>query len=329
MKRIVGLDSIRFILALMVVLGHGTFIAVDDKLARSSAFWNALQIVLKVFEPVGVGAVVGFFVLSGFVIHYPYSEGKPVQLYSFYVKRILRIGLPAIFAYFICYYFFDIGMGVLWSLICEVIYYILYPLILRYIKHFNSVLIVSFLISFLVTAYTTFFGNAGYNGDFHRDGYLVTWLVGLPIWLLGVKLANDYKSFSLKAVPSFSKLCFLRATCYVLACLSSILRFHFNIPYGYTLPLLSLVVYYWLMLEILYYRDKKENYYLAYGGLMSYSVYLLHLSLLHFAEGFFGENFNTKIWIDIPVIIVVLLCSWIFYIGVEKPSHNFARSIKI
>jgi peptidoglycan/LPS O-acetylase OafA/YrhL len=66
MNRVIGLDSIRFVLAFIVVLSHGVVPVFGD---------GTIEKLIKLFQPTGIAAVMGFFIISGFVIHYPYSTG--------------------------------------------------------------------------------------------------------------------------------------------------------------------------------------------------------------------------------------------------------------
>jgi peptidoglycan/LPS O-acetylase OafA/YrhL len=72
MKKVIGLDSIRFVLAFIVLLGHGTMPIFSDNLIAQSKIFYYMDLLMKCFQPVGVAAVMGFFIISGFVIHYPY-----------------------------------------------------------------------------------------------------------------------------------------------------------------------------------------------------------------------------------------------------------------
>jgi peptidoglycan/LPS O-acetylase OafA/YrhL len=61
MERVKGLDQLRFIMAVIVLIGHGALPIFENTIMRGIA-GNAF---------VGVAAVMVFFMLSGFVIHYP------------------------------------------------------------------------------------------------------------------------------------------------------------------------------------------------------------------------------------------------------------------
>ena len=310
-------------MAFIVILGHGAMPNLD--LGFISADFDKIVNGLLNNTAVGIAAVMGFFVISGFVIHYPYSEGKKLKIINFYTKRLVRISIPAIIAYLVYLLIFSYYMGVIWSLICEAIYYVLYPIFLRFIRRINLIIVLSFILSFGISLYYSVSSEI-YNGDFHRNGYWLTWIVGLPIWLLGVKLAEEYKSFSKKEFTNYNFLNLLRITVWFFSIFASILRFQLSVSYVYTLPIYSILIYYWLKKEILYYQNKDENKLLAFGGIISYSIYLVHALIIHIIEKGFGvESLSSYPLLCFLAIVASLLISYLFYLLIEKPTHNLAR----
>lgn len=76
-------------------------------------------------------AVIAFFVVSGFCIHYPYRNAfLPAR--AFWVARLIRIMIPATVAMALAQ---SLGMKeynfadgyILWSIVCEIFYYLAYP----------------------------------------------------------------------------------------------------------------------------------------------------------------------------------------------------------
>jgi peptidoglycan/LPS O-acetylase OafA/YrhL len=317
-ERVKGLDQLRFIMAIIVVIGHGALPVFENNIIRG-IFGNAF---------VGIAAVMVFFMLSGFVIHYPYATGvKKIKIGEFYLKRLLRIIIPAVIAIIIYHYTLNLFMGVIWSLICEAIYYLLYPLILKFIKKLDLIIFLSFVCSYIGTiSFSLLSGD--YNGDFHRLGYFGTWIIGFPMWLLGVKLSTLYIIFRNEGLKiSFRRITISRIGVLFLSSLSSVLRFHFDIAYGYTLPIFSIFVYFWLKNELIFYLNKEENKVLVYGGKISYSIYLMHYLIMFFFLHFLNIKM-LSVGYSAALVLVILLTSWIFYLAVEKPSHIFTRSIK-
>jgi peptidoglycan/LPS O-acetylase OafA/YrhL len=105
--RFIQLDSLRGLAASIVVFSHLILIisfpamsAITSKYSPFSAFVN------------GRGAVIIFFILSGFVLSLPYLSGKKINYSSFLIKRFFRIYIPYIVALLIAilsYYIFNDG----------------------------------------------------------------------------------------------------------------------------------------------------------------------------------------------------------------------------
>ncbi|WP_406294344.1 acyltransferase [Embleya sp. NBC_00888] len=79
--RLPALTSLRFVLALTVVLCHLTLI--------SGIFDVGLDSPLAVMEPIATGAVSGFFVLSGFVLTWAHTPGESRR--AFWRRRLWKI----------------------------------------------------------------------------------------------------------------------------------------------------------------------------------------------------------------------------------------------
>ncbi|MHC5826388.1 MAG: acyltransferase family protein, partial [Nostoc sp.] len=92
-KRVRGLDTLRFFFALWVVFGHLGFLplAID----KSNIFGKIISgIYGNLFS--GPAAVIGFFVISGFCIHYPYRYDKKLFLVPYFSRRHVRIWIPIV-----------------------------------------------------------------------------------------------------------------------------------------------------------------------------------------------------------------------------------------
>ena len=76
--KIRGLDAIRFVAALIVALNHGAAPPFAEWFGRT-ALWSRALAGLSAVMFNGVAAVLVFFVISGFCIHYPYARGAPFR----------------------------------------------------------------------------------------------------------------------------------------------------------------------------------------------------------------------------------------------------------
>ena len=197
-NRIKGLDSLRFWCALWVVVGHFGFLPLIDGVDLTHAAGRVSRAVYDNLTS-GPAAVIVFFVISGFCIHYPFRRAATVPLVPFFARRYLRILIPVAVAIGISR---PVGVelrllqkGVLWSLICEEIYYALYPLLLRLRMRFGwrRLIVFSYVVSVLI-ALTNLRA-----GDYPSYGPGANWLLGLPCWLLGCDLAESYSREPKKA----------------------------------------------------------------------------------------------------------------------------------
>ena len=88
--RYIELDSLRGLAALIVVLHHLRLLWQGDAEPASAI----LRSLLSLANPVGNGAVILFFVLSGFVLSLPAVAGRPQPYLTFVIRRVFRIYLP-------------------------------------------------------------------------------------------------------------------------------------------------------------------------------------------------------------------------------------------
>jgi peptidoglycan/LPS O-acetylase OafA/YrhL len=276
----------------------------------------------------GPSAVIIFFVISGFCIHYPQAnQSKIKNLPVYFLRRYLRIGIPLITAILLSrspLIKLDMPLfsdSILWSLVAELIYYGIYPLILKLHRQFNisweKIVLASFITALLVA--TT---NPGADG-YPVFGIGLNWLLGLPCWLLGVQLAEKVASDN---GPRPDHIWHWRMTIWATSTILSILRFHSPIGYPWTLNFFAILVALWLLQEIRYYKHNTPPKLLEWAGKWSYSLYLIH-------------TLAQKAWLTIPHInlgyslnwatnmLFLLLCSYAFAVLVEFPSHRLTKTL--
>lgn len=322
-----GLDSIRFILAFIVVLSH-----VDNPFAL--ALKNSKIVPLQWIGSglsisfVGVAAVIAFFIISGFVIHYPHLNGMS-SVRKFYIRRFLRLGLPMLVIHLVSIRLGGPDAAVNWSLVCEMVFYLLYPLMRSYIRSWKMLFAVTYAGSF-ICMYLAAPGefqslihqqNINYDGNYWQLGFSLTWLVGLPCWLLGVMIASRIDQ--LQAVPSTGAIWLSRLLIALISIACCYLRFHQYVSYLITMNLIAPVMYFWLQKEIQYYKAHSSIPLLEKWGKFSYSVYLIHPTLFVILE----------IWLPLTMatyflyLAITLAVSWLFYRAVERPSHQLAQRL--
>jgi len=320
-RHVAGLDSIRLVCALWVLFGHVGFLPLVAGIDRTSrigyliagAFDNAVS---------GPAAVVVFFVISGFCIHYPFHAGVPVPLTSFYSRRYARVLIPMAAAILLGRPL-GIKLGVLsdsilWSLVAEEIYYFLYPGLhaLRNFVSFRPLIAFAYLLAILVVLRDPWAGNYPSYGPF------LNWVVGLPCWLLGCELAER----PLPQVPTAREIWQWRLGVWFLSSVASVLKFHSPLKYPWTLNLFAFVVFFWLAREMAFAKESRPVGLLERGGKWSYSIYLCHLhgDALYQRLGVPSLGYLLG-WI-VKTSFVLLVC-YVFYRVVEKPSHGLARRI--
>ncbi|HEY4290074.1 MAG TPA: acyltransferase [Puia sp.] len=322
-----GLDSIRFVLAFVVFLSHLGNPFHEYGMHSSHLAVKAFAIGWGLLFS-GVGAVMAFFIISGFVIHYPNREKYP-ETRSFLVRRWLRIGLPLLVISSIARGFHIFSVIPIWSLYCELIYYTLYPVLIRIKMSWVNKFRLSFILACLMVIclapndWKSLVSqkNISYSGAYWQLGDLLTWIIGLPCWLLGVILAQNIDSYQ-KNISTF-RIYLLRFLVLMTGIALDILKFHFFFGYFFSMNLFALVLFFWIKFEILYFKKWQPVKSLEYLGKFSYSLYLCHNVFVFFIGIFLPLTAYTYI----PIIAFTLLLSYFFYICVEKPSHLLSRKL--
>jgi len=316
-QHILGLDTVRAFAALSVVLAHILGPKLPSVLQNLGLNQGIADFSKYLFT--GHPAVIVFFVVSGFCIHYPYTR-RNLPVIAFTLARWMRIMPPALIAMLLAYllhvekYNFVDGF-ILWSIVCELWYYSLYPLFLWLSRR------VSFTVQFLLAIILSFslvaaLGSNQYGAG-HIYGPALNWLVALPSWLLGCVLANQHSSEIVPKTCSMRSIVLWRTT---VAMVASVLYWlTMNTPVGYylTMNLFALLVFIWIRAEIN--APKCAHSLFEQIGKWSYSIYLFHMVFLALVSRLFGIPY-----LYIPVILA--LC-YLAYRIVEKPSHDYARSI--
>ena len=330
MKRILGLDSLRAMAAIWVMIGHGAVPPITAGYDKSSFFpWAFNGVYGGSFS--GPAAVIVFFVVSGLCVHYPYSCNKRFELGEFFVRRYLRILLPMAAAVllirlvgFVPWNSPRLLSGIPgWSLVAELIYYSLYPILViigRRIKWINLVYI-TFAISF-VFAFTVPINNINYPAW----GYRGDWILGLPCWLMGVLLAESLKN-PLPS-PTASSIWAWRLGAIMIGSITRNLAFQRVIGNHLTLNFFAIYVFFWLLREISYYNKQgnQPSALLEWAGQWSYSLFLIHPLAFHLFKSMNLPNFGYMVdWF--LQFNFVFLVSIAFYFAVEKPSHIVSRKV--
>lgn len=322
-KWINGLDSLRFILALIVMLSHLHDPIKDAARQSHSSFVRLLGSVAGHMFP-GVVAVSGFFIISGFVIHYTTKHETRLNTPAFLVRRWGRVGLPLLLILVLSRFFGSGILSMVWSLYCELFFYTIYPLLRRIQLTWRAKMLLAWVVSLLVLG--LFIGIQ--VGVFHLNGLgsrgiswqLLVSLLNLPVWMMGILIAEK---IDVSVKVSAAKLWLLRVACYLLAMVIIAVRMQYKVNTLYTCLAVSPLLYLWLTSEIHYYKDHRANKLLEWCGRFSYSLYLWHLLAILLISKAVPLNMATY-----PLyIVLVIALAYIAYLLFERPSHMLARRL--
>ena len=221
--RFVELDALRGLAALIVVLHHLRLLWQGDVEPSS----RILRMLLTLLNPAGNGAVILFFVLSGFVLSLPAVAGKPQRYLTFVIRRVFRIYIPYLVAlaaavagafwlhgivtnsswfhffwskpvdwhlvlqhvYFIGVYNTDQFDNPIWSLVHEMRISLIFPLLCAFVLKFKSKW--SFVIAIGLTAVAVVI---------QKSPFMVEWPIAESVhiaglFVLGIVLARERSRF--------------------------------------------------------------------------------------------------------------------------------------
>lgn len=326
MKHVPAVDSLRIVCAFVVFGMHLYAFPVQSTIAHllqiAPAHEHAYHAVLvtnrSLFD--GGAAVIVFFIISGICIHWP-VRNRELEVGPFLVRRVVRVGLPLI----ICIALAQLAFGtidfldaVLWSLYCELIYYAIYPLLRALAARVGwSALLIASAVAAVVLAMQPDPGN----GYFFAYGPSKTWLLGLPVWLSGVWLA-EHVSFT--AAPlSRRGLNMLRVAVWFIAAVILTLHDRHTVPIKWSMLVFVFPAGAWVVYEIRNAWHRGVHPALERAGAWSFSLYLCH----KFAIALVGLS---ALPLDAPLgwtcaLVLGIALSLSFYRSVELPSHALAR----
>jgi peptidoglycan/LPS O-acetylase OafA/YrhL len=325
------LDAMRFVLAFWVAVAHYRMIPLLGDPATGNRFWHLLRHAWSTVV-FGTPAVIVFFVISGFCIHLPFQGSARIDVLRYYLRRYTRILIP-VAAAILVYRFMGSeltfrGKGSilwnspLWSLACEEIYYALYPLLrwIRNIVGWRTMLPVSFATAVAIAA-THLHADA-----WDSFGPFGTAMILLPVWLLGCLLAEEAEA--LRETDRHLSIWVWRFLAWSGCWCAEILHFKLHVHYTQTMVWFGVLAYFWVREEVANGKAHSPSRYLVAAGAWSYSLYLMH---------WYGETIITHLGLNnlggivewFLIIAANLIFSYLFYLSVERPSHNLARKIKV
>jgi peptidoglycan/LPS O-acetylase OafA/YrhL len=326
--RVGGLDTIRFLCALTIVIFHfellPTYTFGKDPHGLALAVKGILGSLFN-----GPAALIVFFVISGFGIHFAFRRDLTVDVPSFYSRRLIRISGPALIALAIWALagipFQPEGPGPFWTITCEAEYYLLYPLLVFLRRQFGWW---PLIVAGQIFAYGLAFSHVGdirtIGGGYPAFGWW-NWVMGLPCWLTGCWLAEVFDRF-----PQCSTLRIWLVRGFVLAISIGLnfLRFHGGFIYlscPFTLNLFAILACFWLGLEIAYRNKKPAPRLLEWAGNWTYSIYLMHPAVPGLLRPLtFLNPVYASYAVNTVIISSSLLLAYGFHLAVEAPFYRLA-----
>lgn len=314
MKHYKIVDLIRFLAAFCVLLHHA--LGLDCGRNMGSGISTVLGSLWF-----GPAAVIIFFVISGFCIHGPYVGKNEFDPNVFWARRYVRILIP-LAAILPLGALVNVDYGpytgfVTWSLLCELVYYTIYPLVRKLFGLVGWTRI-------LVVAYAAGIGATWISQTYPAQTSLLfvrDVVSNFPAWILGCLLAEEAFGPAAARPKVPGKILAWRALALGASLTIGIAHYAGIFNLHWSLMPYALVVAAWLRAEIS--RDAPLGRFADLGN-WSYSLYLVHpfayfgVTPLLLAQ--FGLSRNRFLGICLALSI-----SYLFYLAVEKPSHKLAR----
>jgi peptidoglycan/LPS O-acetylase OafA/YrhL len=340
-QHVQGLDALRFAAAAWVALSHGARLPLDQMIAAAAAERgdapSALHGWAQAFASLnnglfnGVAAVMVFFVISGFVIHLPQTGGARLDPINHWVRRLARILPPLIVATALVSLLdqeqVSAFRGVLWSVWCEIAYYVMYPALLPAFRRFG----VAFCFA-VATAASCAAILWTWPASYHSQ---LSWasaaVIGAPSWILGCLLAERVASSRGAEVVSIWPWRFAALA------LSAIMKAPVThgpwlIGYPASHWLFAIFAFFWIEREIARFRARPPLAGLEALGAASYSLYLVHMPVIVAFRAMGADRFSQSLVLGEALrwgatLIGVAVATYAFYRLVEAPTHRLARAL--
>jgi peptidoglycan/LPS O-acetylase OafA/YrhL len=149
-------------------------------------------------------------------------------------------------------------------------------------------------------------------------------VLALPCWLLGCWLGDWQASGRTTGIEKW--LWPLRVATWAGMVICSVLRYHTPIGYPWTLNLFAILATVWLAAEIRHFSKVRPVASLEWAGQWSYSLYLTHKLCVIVLEPLNLEALGFIVGWSVRAGLM-LVGAYVFYLVLEKPSHQVARRV--
>lgn len=352
-KHFKELDSLRGLAAMVVVVFHWIHLWPDEACPK----WLHLA---EILTPSGRAAVVLFFILSGFVLSLPQVRGREVEYPSYLVKRICRIYLPYLVALVLalggCSYFHglnayddwfertwhyapewrmvvqhvlligeypsDVYNTAFWSLVQEMRVSIFFPLLCWLILRLRALKSMVLAVAlFLCEAFAERHGALSLT-DLRAIACVATFIFGI---LLAIYL-EQLRGWLSRTNPWTYWAIF--AGCVAFYIYTPLAAYHLHFASIATDGFIAIggagIILYALIDKHL--SRMVLGPVVSFLGRVSYSLYLLHGTVLFLCAYIFHDRLSRLVWF-VPYLAISLCGAALMYRWVEVPSMDLGRRL--
>lgn len=338
-------DNTKFITGLRAYSALGVFLIHSGGAGLREISYNANKLV-----DFGKYGVVSFFVISAFTICMSIDKNDKFSPLNYFVKRFLRIAPMFYLVTLLCYFFtdgvlyynnlfnisnslyslflhlsffniFDVRymnniIGVEGTVPIEFIYYLIVPFTFFFLQKYPKSIYLVLLIALFITCFSFSLFSPFYNNDakwlshnLSLEKYCFTFIIGVIAYLI-------WKN---KKIIIFNEF----------ALLGHLILLGFCIYYE--LPNQEVYFALWVAVLLFILSSKNwlsillfENSVIEYIGKISYSIYLIHVPIIHHVHFFDNPFYNATIWLSITIIL-----SSFSYEFIEVKFVTLAHNLKI
>lgn len=359
------IDFLRGLSALVIVLFHVRvdlwvgWVAIATQPEAYSLFDRAAAW-LSIPLPFLDSAVMLFFIVSGFCIHYPYAASdRSLELTSYSIRRFFRIYPPYLAAvlfslliegflslhlqqevsspgtmlktlFMLQNYGQDAGQLFsnvsLWSLPVEVELYLVYPLFYWLFRRWGMKISMLFVGSVSLSILAILMKTHWYDNSGSRFGNFAFYWI---IWCAGALLAEWVKR---ERVPQWKNWAWaVMGLTAILAIVVQLSHLFVGLQdFLWACFYFTVILWGFNQKNPLGFLNPRMKQWLANLGLISYSLYLIHVPFFKLCGFLWLDLFGSKpanFFIPIGFSLVSVLLAGVFYSYIEAPTHRLARKL--